>query len=214
VKFFLLGGRGHPTASATFFFSKDATFKQGAKCSLCEKYIETFPAPLRVSWQPGSDRVADFSWEQGGYLAVVTGDMRKRLLELKWPCRFRRVIVDEPVTARGFANVPYPYTGPPLYWLVPRTFVEVDASKSGLVQEAFCDRKSCGLQTWEFRNRGPFVLRRSAQLPIFFGLDIYKAMGPGPLYVSAQGRSLLQSLKPRNLSFTETRKTHKAGPSR
>ena len=156
--------------------------------------------PLRVKWQLGSDLIADFSWAGADYFAVATPGARRRLMEAGWPSIFRTVVVAGSEKRRGFKSVPYPYTGPKLYWVVPREVVTVDVLQCGLRREVFCDRQGCPFTQWKFRYKGPFSLEQ-ASLPLCFRLNVYEP--DSPTYVSEAGKRLLERLEISNVRFVK-----------
>lgn len=182
---------------AEWVYSPESLTQDGV-CTECAEARSRLKAALQVEWQAGFDQIADVSWAAGDHLALVTASARRRLIDAGWPCVFRRVQVVGSEKRPGFKSVAHPYTGPALYWMVPKHVVEVDVAGCGLKRSPWCEESHCPFTRWEFRYSGPLRMSQSP-LPLCFRLDVYEP--DSPTYVSEAGRRLLERLELSNLDF-------------
>ena len=161
MKFYLLVDPLKPSQFA--MCSVVGTWGKGKDCKFCTRRIsgDIIIAPLVIEWEPGTERIGDFSW--GGYKAVVLDRARSVLESNDFECRFDRVIVKRP---RSFLRskmprVAYPYKGPKLFWMRPTERVHIDVALSRIGLEEDCPCPVCGIEEYEFR-RNRLVIRKSA----------------------------------------------------
>jgi len=98
-------------------------------CEECEYSNESLIEPLQIEWNPGSDNIGHFSW--CGSNVVVLDNVKLYMEERNYMASFKKVVVNKPEKNKKKVRiVPYPYTGPQLYWMVSETVLEVDLGKS------------------------------------------------------------------------------------
>jgi hypothetical protein len=129
-------------------------WREGYLCKECTRSTEKRIQPLIVEWEPGSDKVGDFSWASTG-CAVITERVHQLLSE-----RFRgyepgsvemlqhpKLKRPQRTTKRTQARVWLPYQGSPLFelWLIARVHMDADLTTAKLVRE--CNK--CGYRRWE-----------------------------------------------------------------
>lgn len=150
MKLYLLDNPSRPSVFAQFCHV--GTWSEGELCDACGQTLQHLIEPLQIEWDPGTETIGDFSW--CGYTAVVRNDVRSFLEENGFECIFGRVEVLPPTgwkrTQR--ARVPFPYTGPELWWLIPTRRVALDEAASGVRLEIDCPR--CGQKDYSFRRTG------------------------------------------------------------
>lgn len=149
MKLYLLDDPAQPGRFARF--THVGTWSEGELCDGCGQCTQELIEPLQIEWDPGTDRIGDFSW--CGYTAVVRNEARSFLEEGEYPCRFGRVEVVAPTVTRSRRRrVAYPYTGPELSWLIPTRRVALDENASGIELEVDCPQ--CGQKDYSFRQTG------------------------------------------------------------
>jgi hypothetical protein len=204
-------------------------------CPQCGATQQRRVRPLLLAWEPGSNRVGDFSWPGFDDDVVVT----KRVFD-ELASRFRGFeaggvqIVDDPArtSSRGTTRVRVPYDGPDLRELWTTPWVHVDKGRSSIELEHECS--SCGTRNWEVYgverldsswNAGTGVLEvtRTERLPgagIFIdeselkGADIFRvAEFPGWVLLTDPVRSLILSEAYTNVAFLQVSDTLAPDPA-
>jgi hypothetical protein len=124
-------------------------------CRWCGAEFENLTEPLQIQWQPGSDRMGDFSVCAGQI--VVLPEVRIFLENNNYRCRFRETEVVAPEARKRNKVVPFPYEGPPLTWIEATDRVSLDVERSGVrLMEGGCTE---GI--YEYKYDG-LVMRREA----------------------------------------------------
>jgi len=127
VKFYRLEIGSKPGPFATCFVT--GTWGNEKYCKACSRYTgRGIVSPITIEWEPGYDRIGDFSWEPADYFLLVTRRARSVLVENGFECRFSRVEVKKPLSALKSKRprVPFPYRGPKLFWVRPTQQVHRD----------------------------------------------------------------------------------------
>ena len=112
-------------------YTYSGTWTQGKLCSICHQATCELVPPLLIEWEEGSDRVGDFSWGGGTYHCVVTQETRNKLAFLNADIRWGAVRVNPPERKRvRHKRIPFPYNGPPLFFIIPRHRVFIDREQA------------------------------------------------------------------------------------
>lgn len=133
------------------------SYRREGRCSECKRFIPAAERkrPLHLSWDEGSDRIADFAWGVGSGAVLITEQVLQALLvhfsgfegasvemlqepELKRPTRPNR---------RSKRRVWLPYQGPPVQELWITTRVSCDLHRSSLQLSIHC--RTCGLKFYQ-----------------------------------------------------------------
>ena len=100
-------------------------------CPILRPSFRRNPTPLLIEWEEGSDRLGDFSWCGGTYHCVVTQETRNKLAFLNADIRWGAVRVNPPERKRvRHKRIPFPYNGPPLFFIIPRHRVFIDREQA------------------------------------------------------------------------------------
>jgi hypothetical protein len=84
-----------------------------------------------LEWEEGSDVLGDFVWAGGSFRPVVTETARQALSFLDSDVEWGEVCVLPPERKRArHKRIPYPYEGPPLWFIVPRHRVFMDREQA------------------------------------------------------------------------------------
>lgn len=144
-----LGGSGYATAGVI------GTWTHSAVCRnpRCRAGSELVP-PYTIEWDPGSDRVGDFTW--ASFTKPVIGELVFHELQVRFrglvchPVRmFQNPRLKQPTrrTKRTTRRVWLPYEGPQLYLLGATTWVHMDPARTTARLAAHCE--NCGLKRYE-----------------------------------------------------------------
>jgi hypothetical protein len=136
-------------------FSALGTWSDGQICKRCGTCTSRLVAPLRIEWDPGSDRLGDFSW--GGYACVVPEAVKTLLIADGFECEFSRAEVLKPVQRTKKKRISFPYDGPPLFWLTPTKKLHADEPRSRIMFESDC--VECGQKRYTFKRSDIFIAR-------------------------------------------------------
>ena len=162
MKFFLLDDPARPGEFARF--SHVGTWTPGTVCKQCGLSSAELIEPLQIEWNPGTDRIGDFSW--CGYTCVVIDKVRRFLTNAGFKCGFGRVEVTPPTEKTKMPRVPHPYSGPTLSWLTPGKRLRLDTARSGVELVSDCCR--CGQKRYTFKREGLIIDARD-----WFGEKIF-----------------------------------------
>lgn len=162
MKFFLFDDPARPGEFARF--SHVGTWTPGSVCKECGLSSAELIEPLQIEWNPGTERIGDFSW--CGYTCVVTDKVRHILTNTAFECGFGRVDVMPPAEKTRMPRVPFPYSGPILSWLVPNKRLRLDAGRSGVKLVSDCSQ--CGQKHYTFKREGLIIDARD-----WFGEKIF-----------------------------------------
>jgi hypothetical protein len=102
-------------------------------------------------WEPGSDKVGDFTWTVPGVAITqqVVEALRGGGVEGFDPGPVEMVDPDdEDLRTSKEPRVTLPYQGPPLFELWPTAWVHLDRERSSVELERVCG--TCGLEFWLF----------------------------------------------------------------
>lgn len=164
MKFYLLKNPKKPAKFAAM--AAVGTWSESNFCEVCRVSGQHLVAPLQLYWEPGSTEIADFSWNLGGYTFVVKERIREHAEASRWPSRFSPAVVLNAPDRAKMRHVPFPYTGPSLYWCETLASVPLDVAASGLKSLADCP--ACGRLTYEFKRNGLVARRQDwGERPIF-----------------------------------------------
>ncbi len=151
MKFFLLDDPARPGEFARF--SHVGTWTPGSVCKECGLSSAKLIEPLQIEWNPGTERIGDFSW--CGYHCVVVDKVRRLLTVAGFECRFGSVVVMPPTENTRMPRVPFPYSGPILSWLIPDKRLRLNADRSGVELISDCSR--CGQKRYAFKRDGLLI---------------------------------------------------------
>jgi hypothetical protein len=167
-------------------------------CSLCDDYFEKLGSPMQIEWEPGSVEIGDFSW--CSFVPIVTDAARRKLQHAGIGAKFSAVRVRSPSDRRTRGRVRSPYAGPRLYRLHARTELMIDEAASALAMQRYCERKVCGMSRLRYRASRLVVRTPPSQAPLLFEVRQYQP--DSALYVSDEGKALIESIGLSNLRFT------------
>jgi hypothetical protein len=85
-------------------FSHLGTWSPGSVCKGCGLSSVELVEPLQIEWEPGTERIGDFSW--CGYHCVVTSKVRRFLADAGFECGFCGVEVLPPNQKTNMPRVP------------------------------------------------------------------------------------------------------------
>ncbi len=98
MKIYRIGMFMNPTADqivrikevAFAHFSAVGTWvDERAPCKACGWHWQTIVSPLRVQWEPSTDKIGDFSWDGPfGYTFIVKSDIAEALKAMQMECDF------------------------------------------------------------------------------------------------------------------------------
>jgi len=112
-------------------YTYSGTWSDGILCPKCRQSTERLVPPLLLEWEEGSDVLGDFAWAGGFRTPVVTDEARRRLSFLDPDVAWGKVQVVPPERKRArHKRIPYPYTGPKLWWLRPKHRVFMDREQA------------------------------------------------------------------------------------
>lgn len=132
------------------------TWSDGRLCPDCGITSERLIPPLQIEWEPGTENIGDFAW--CGFTCVVKATVRNYLSEFEFECSYASVEIKEPSERTRAKRVPFPYTGPKLYWLRPNFRVPLNESASGVYLKREC--KTCGVKQYNFKQVGLIVSKQ------------------------------------------------------
>ena len=151
MRFFLLKP---PEKFAGFAsFSHVGTWTDGKICDACGQGTSRLTEPLLIEWDPGSDRIGDFSW--CGYSFVVPPGVVTYFEQNSLACSFGRTQVIKPTEKTKLPRVPYPYQGVRLSWAIGESMVNMDVDRSGTQLDSDCAQ--CGQRHYTFVRQGIVV---------------------------------------------------------
>ena len=131
-------------------FSHVGTWSDGGFCSACGEATSNLIEPLQIEWDPGSDRIGDFSW--CGYVAAVTDNVKSSLSSHGFDCEYRKTEVMKPQNIEKYNTVDYPYKGPALNWVLPKSSLMLNEKMSRVDLSSDCGE--CGQKLYTFRREG------------------------------------------------------------
>ena len=126
--------------------------KNYESCETCGFLNQHLVEPLLVEWEPDSDIIGDFSW--CSYSIVVLERVKRFFEDRNFEARYGKVEVIKPskIYKRKKKQVPFPYAGPKLHWLMPTERVNLDIEKSRLEIKTNC--ADCGRLVYKFKMEG------------------------------------------------------------
>lgn len=169
------------------------TWSEGYVCKACGQSTERLIEPVKVEWEPGTDVIGDFSW--GGYTAIVTETARRLLGDLNFKCEWGNVVVVPPTTKSRRRRVAYPYSGPPLHWLIPTNELRLNEEGSGVTLESDC--RECGQRSYTFKRDGIIIDAADWNGEKMFLIQQFERSGA--TFVTEEGLRLLQEQEFTNL---------------
>lgn len=166
-------------------------------CDECDYTNEKLIEPLLIEWETGSDIIGDFSY--CGATVLVTNQVMDTLIDLKFDLEFRQVIVQRNTDKikKNEKIVRFPYAGPPLNWIVPKTLVPIDINSNGIVVEK-CTK--CHREDFQFKSSGLVIDKKKVNSAKIFGLELY---GASLVYISENGLEDLLKHKYTNFIYEE-----------
>jgi hypothetical protein len=132
------------------WFSHSGTWSEGGLCEKCGSSQSELIEPLLFEWNIGSDVIGDFIW--CSYYFVVLDRVAAFMSTHGYDIHAGKVEVIGSERKRGFRNVPFPYTGPHLNWVLANARVPLNELKSGVTLNIDCDL--CGRQRYTFKREG------------------------------------------------------------
>lgn len=152
MKLFLLDDPMRAEQFARFVYS--GTWTKGQLCPVCRRGTSELVPPLLIEWEEGSDFLGDLAWAGGSYMCIAPQPIRQALAFLDPDVDWGEVRVLPPERKRARRRrVPYPYTGPKLWWLQPKHRVFINWAEAA---KLICP--GCGEYVGQFRRSG-IVLR-------------------------------------------------------
>lgn len=148
-------------------FSHTGTWSEETEsCAKCEYSNQHLIEPLQIEWEPGSDSIGDFSW--CGYTIIVLDRVKEYLIEKEFGCDFGKIEVKKTTTPKKKRkNIPFPYKGPTLNWLMPKKVINLDTKKSGLEIDENCS--ICNRLQFRFKMDGLVIPKEEIK-----GLKMFK----------------------------------------
>lgn len=200
-------------------------------CPECGDSQQVRVKPLILEWDPGSDRVGDFTWPGFGSEVVVVDrvlDVLRKHFEGFEPGPVE-MVQDRKLKPgkRRKPRVWLPYEGPPLHELWVTTWVHMDRNRSSAELERRCG--TCGTEAWELygverwdshfdRERMELVRTKTDRLPgagVFIsevdlaGADIFRVREfPAAVFCTDAVRALIDKESFSNVSFLEMGETY------
>jgi hypothetical protein len=154
--------------------------------------------PVDSEWEPSTTTIGDFSWDGPfGYMFIVREDIVDFFHANKIECEFRSVEYAMPRKKRR--TVPFPYSGPTLYWAECNTWLSLDMQASEVMCTSSCGK--CGEVAYTFRNSGIVIARKN-----FHGEKMFRITTNGrsaATFVTEEGRRLIVEAGFSNVAFSE-----------
>ena len=119
-------------------------------CKVCTLSDQELIEPILVEWEPGTDVIGDFSW--CGYTMLVQERVKEFFDAEKLNCWYGKIQYVPPTGRKRPKRVPFPYTGPRLYWAICQNRVLLNEKLSGVDLRIDC--KVCGRKDYTFRQTG------------------------------------------------------------
>ena len=154
MKFYLLDDPQIPAKYA--MFSHLGTWSNVGICKTCGLSTDKLIEPILVEWEPGTDVIGDFSW--CGYTMLVRDRVKQFFDDEKLNCWYGKIQYAPPTGRKRPKRVPFPYTGPRLYWAISQNRVLLNEKLSRVDLEIDC--KVCGQKDYTFRQTG-IVINKS-----------------------------------------------------
>lgn len=196
MRIFLFEGMKAYTRYARF--SHLGTWTPGILCKSCGQSTQKLTEPLLAEWEPDSDFIADFSW--CSYVALITQEVAEKLLDAGFEIALGSVDFVKPSQKRARKpRVAYPYSGPPLFWMMPTERVSVDEEGSNIRLDIDC--KECGQKRYTFRREGLAIDSKNWNSPKIFRVAQYTRSRA--MFVSEQGRDIILRHGFTNVRFSE-----------
>jgi hypothetical protein len=126
------------------------TWSEGELCEKCTSSSSDLIEPLLLEWNIGSDVIGDFTWASTCF--VVLDRVAAFMSAHGYDIHAGQVEVIGSERKRGYRNVPFPYTGPHLNWVLANARVPLNELKSGVTLDIDCDL--CGRQRYTFKREG------------------------------------------------------------
>ncbi len=192
MKFFVLLADYHDNSYARFAYTGSWAM---SNCELCGARFEMLVEPLQIQWQPGNDRIGDFTSDMG--YTVVSAKVREFFEAKHYQCDFLNVRVVAPDAAQGEVVVPFPYEGPELVWLDATLRIPLNEGRSNLRLL----ENGCTEDVYEYKPDG-LVLDAS----VWSGAKMFRAAQfkcGSPIYVSDEAVEELLSQGFTNLQIAE-----------
>lgn len=179
-------------------FSHVGTWTDEPLCNACECSRARLVEPLLVHWEAGSDVIAHFSW--CGYTTIVVPQVREFLEREHFRLQFGDTVMMPPCEPfKGRKIVPFPYTGPPLSWLICNQLIDLDERASGVQLEIDCD--VCGTKRYSFKMDGIVIPRSN-----WSGQRVFRIRQFGPsaaTYVTEDALHQIRAQEFTNLGYIE-----------
>jgi hypothetical protein len=132
------------------WFGHSGTWSEGNLCEKCGSSQSELIEPLLFEWNIGSDEIGDFMWS--GLFFVVLDRVAAFMSTHGYDIHAGQVEVIGSERKRGYRNVPFPYTGPHLNWILANARVPLNELKSGVTIKYDCDL--CGRRRYTFKTEG------------------------------------------------------------
>ena len=112
-------------------YTYSGNWTKGILCPRCQHGTSALVPPLLLEWEEGSDVLGDVSWAGGSFRPVVTEAARRALTFLNTDVEWGGVRVVPPERKRvRQKRIPFPYNGPPLFFIIPRHRVFIDREQA------------------------------------------------------------------------------------
>jgi hypothetical protein len=167
-------------------------------CKYCEYSDEILIEPLEIRWDPGSNKIGDFSWF--GYTVVIQDRVKEFLMKNDYKCEFGKVIVKEPKEKKNkLKSVPFPYEGPMLHWLKSVPYINLDINASGLEVKRDCD--ICGRFAYKFKMDDIVISKSEINDLKMFGIKQF--WRSGAIYITERSLDEIMSNNFTNFRYYE-----------
>lgn len=174
--------------------------------------------PLRMSWEPGSVTIGDFTWPGLDTEVVLTERAVTALEGEVSGFELGEVVIEKPERRRGEPCVDYPYCGPPLFELWPTGRGVADLSRSTVVR-LHDDSRSVPVyrvtgverveKTWN-ASKAELVSTRYGREPghgltlVGHSADIFRISEfPGHIFCTERVRDIVKAAELTNAGFLE-----------
>jgi hypothetical protein len=180
-------------------FTHAGTWTRAGLCELCGSQLSRLVEPLQITWDEGSDVIGDFSW--CGYTMVITDRVKSALCEAGYPCRFGKVeVIPYPYEqSKRKRQVPYPYNGTGLHWLMARDHIRLDEKESKVKLEADC--VLCKEKRYTFKREGIVIDEPAWGSQHIFEIEQFDPSGAA--FVTEQGLEVMLVNRFTNLAHPE-----------
>jgi hypothetical protein len=184
------------------YFGLHGTWKGNSEapglCPECTRSMQARVPPLIMEWEPGSERIGDFSWRGISFEIVSRLDIAKSLKQYFTGFSIESiemVMNSNRGTSKGKKKcVSLPYDGPELCEIWVNNFLRLDDSASALQIERIC--RTCNFKYYKPKREG-LVLEPDLESTGFFRVEQF----PGWVFCSTEVKNYIEGQKFTNISF-------------